>query len=61
MEYNFHTQANVFLKKCIRVWHVLKKPTREEFTMVAKVSAVGILVIGLVGFIIGLLMTTILG
>jgi len=50
-----------FLKKCIRVWHVLKKPTREEFVMVAKVSAVGILAIGLVGFIIGLLMTTILG
>ncbi len=45
-----------FFKKCVRVWRVLKKPTKEEFSMVAKVSAVGILVIGLVGFLIGLFM-----
>ena len=45
-----------FLKKCIRVWHILKKPSKEEFSMVAKVSALGILAIGLVGFIIALLM-----
>ncbi len=35
---------------------VLKKPTKEEFTKVAKVSAVGILIIGLLGFIISIIM-----
>jgi protein transport protein SEC61 subunit gamma and related proteins len=45
-----------FFKKCTRVWRVLKKPNKEEFSMVAKVSAVGVLVIGLVGFLLGLLM-----
>ncbi len=45
-----------FFKKCLRVWKVLRKPTREEFIMVAKVSAIGILAIGLVGFIIALFM-----
>lgn len=45
-----------FFKKCSRVWHLLKKPTREEFMMVAKVSAIGILAIGLIGFLISLLM-----
>jgi len=42
----------VFLSKCIRVWKVLRKPSRQEFLTVAKVSAVGILVVGLVGFIV---------
>ncbi len=35
---------------------VLKKPTRDEFLKVAKVSAAGILVIGLIGFIVSLIM-----
>jgi len=45
-----------FISKCIRVWHVLRKPTKEEFITVAKVSAIGILAIGLVGFIISIIM-----
>lgn len=45
-----------FFKKCSRVWHLLKKPTKEEFLMVAKVSAIGILAIGLIGFLISLIM-----
>ncbi len=44
-----------FGRKCIRVWRVLKKPSRDEFSMVAKVSVVGILAIGLVGFIVSLI------
>ncbi len=50
---NFNPQS--FIRKCIRVWHVLRKPTREEYTTVAKVSAVGILAIGLIGFLISVL------
>ncbi|MEA3329415.1 MAG: protein translocase SEC61 complex subunit gamma [Nanoarchaeota archaeon] len=49
-----------FLKKCRRVWRVLRKPTKEEFVTVAKVSAVGILAIGLAGFIIALIMNFII-
>ena len=46
-----------FLRKSRRVWQVLRKPDREEVSMVAKVSAVGILAIGLIGFLIGVTMT----
>ncbi len=35
-----------------RVWHILRKPTNEEFKTVAKVSALGILAIGAIGFVI---------
>ncbi len=38
--------------QCRRVWHVLRKPTGEEFASIAKVSAIGIAGIGLIGFII---------
>ncbi len=45
-----------FIDKCKRVWMVLKKPTKDEFLKVAKVSALGILVIGIIGFAISLIM-----
>ncbi len=45
-----------FFSKCKRVWQVLKKPTKDEFEQTAKISAIGIGVIGLVGFIIALIM-----
>ena len=41
-----------FFLQSKRVWHILKKPSAEEFKSVAKVSAIGILVIGAMGFII---------
>jgi len=45
-----------FFGKCKRVWMILKKPTKDELMKVAKVSAIGILVIGLIGFIISIIM-----
>jgi protein transport protein SEC61 subunit gamma and related proteins len=45
-----------FYAKCVRVWHILKKPSRKEFEMIAKVSAIGIGIIGLIGFAISILM-----
>jgi len=45
-------KAGSFFVQCRRVWHILRKPSSEEFKNVAKVSAIGILVIGLIGFII---------
>jgi protein transport protein SEC61 subunit gamma-like protein len=50
------TSLNSFFAKCKRVWMVLKKPSKDEFTKVAKISAVGILIIGFIGFIVSLIM-----
>ena len=50
------TSTKSFFLKCKRVWHVLKKPTKKEFETIAKVSALGILALGVLGFIISMLM-----
>jgi len=50
--------VKAFGRKCIRVWRVLKKPQREEFSMVAKVSVIGILAIGAIGFVMALIVRT---
>ncbi len=44
-----------FAAKSKRVWLVLKKPSRKEFEMVAKVSAIGVVILGLIGFLISIL------
>jgi len=49
-------KLNVFFKKCKRVWFILKKPNKEEFQMTAKVSAIGIVLLGIIGFIISMIM-----
>ena len=41
-----------FYLQCVRVWQLLRKPTNEEFKTVAKISALGILAIGAVGFLV---------
>ena len=46
------TRLGSFFVQCRRVWHILRKPTSVEFKTVAKVSAIGILAIGAIGFII---------
>lgn len=45
-----------FLLKCKRVWAVMKKPTREEFRIVAQAAGLGILLVGAIGFAVSLLM-----
>jgi len=40
------------LLKYKRVWQLLKKPSFQEFKMIAKVSAIGLLLIGAIGFVI---------
>jgi protein transport protein SEC61 subunit gamma-like protein len=41
-----------FIGECKRVLSVTKKPNREEFITIVKVSGMGILLIGLIGFLI---------
>jgi len=45
-----------FIVKCKRVWSVLKKPSRKEFEKIVKVSAFGILILGVLGFLISIVM-----
>ena len=44
-----------FLKQCERVLRVSKKPDADEYKTVAKVTGVGIIIIGIIGFIIAIL------
>ena len=41
-----------FIGECKRVLKVTKKPTKEEFSVIVKISGLGILLIGLIGFIL---------
>ncbi|MBI4738393.1 protein translocase SEC61 complex subunit gamma [Candidatus Woesearchaeota archaeon] len=41
-----------FVLECKRVFIVTKKPTKEEFKTIVKVSGLGMILIGLVGFLI---------
>lgn len=44
-----------FVRECVRVVKITKKPTKEEFKTISKVSGLGILIIGLIGFIVHLI------
>lgn len=39
-----------------RVWRLLKKPSKQEFFTISKVTGIGLVVVGLVGFLIALIM-----
>ena len=45
-----------FFIKSRRVWSALRKPSKTEYTQVAKVSAAGIAILGVIGFVIMLIM-----
>ena len=42
--------------KYLRVWRLLKKPNATEFKTISKVTAIGLLVIGALGFAISIIM-----
>lgn len=42
------------LEKYKRVLTLLKKPTKEEFKLISKVTFFGLMIIGLFGFVISL-------
>ena len=46
------TKIKGFGKECLRVLKITKKPGKEEYKTIVKVSGLGIIIIGLVGFII---------
>jgi len=44
----------------LRVCRLLKKPTMEEFKTISKVSAIGLIIIGALGFAISLLVKSVI-
>ncbi|HEY9205527.1 MAG TPA: protein translocase SEC61 complex subunit gamma [Candidatus Methanoperedens sp.] len=49
------------LSEYLRVLKLTRKPSREEFTVIAKVAGAGILLIGFIGFVIYLLISVLPG
>jgi len=51
---DFKTNAihEELFRKYLRVLKLARTPTREEFTKIATVAAAGVLVVGLIGFLI---------
>jgi len=42
--------------RCLRVWKITRKPTTQEFKDISKVSAIGTLIIGFIGFLLAIVM-----
>lgn len=57
----FKLWADSNLQQYKRVWRLLKRPTMQEFKMISKVSALGLLIIGAVGFLFSLIVKVGLG
>jgi len=49
---NFKESTNDFIKQSKRVLKVARKPDREEYFEFSKVTAIGIAIIGVIGFVI---------
>lgn len=47
------------IKQYIRILQLTRKPSKDEFLMISKVAGAGILLIGILGFIIYLIMVLI--
>lgn len=40
------------IKRCIRIFYISTKPTNEEYTKTATVAAIGMAVLGVIGFLV---------
>lgn len=41
-----------FIKETLRVIHITKKPTPQEYKSLLKVTAIGIAILGVLGFVV---------
>ena len=55
MEVEHPGKVKRFLKEIVRVIRITKKPSKEEYKSIVKVSAIGAAIIGALGFIIFLI------
>ena len=46
-----------FFVECKRVFTVTKKPTKEELKIIVKVSGIGMVIIGAIGFLVHIIWT----
>jgi protein transport protein SEC61 subunit gamma and related proteins len=51
-DHSFKSKTKRFITQCIRVLKITKKPNREEYRTLVKVSGLGIAVIGMIGFLL---------
>jgi protein transport protein SEC61 subunit gamma-like protein len=52
-------KLKTFISECWRVLRVTKKPDKQEFSAIVKVTALGLAIIGLVGMIVYMIGTSI--
>lgn len=52
---NYREHFDKIIKDCKRVLRISKKPDKEEYIAFAKVTALGMAVIGVIGFVIVLI------
>ena len=45
-------RLKAFIMECKRVLRVTKKPDRQEFTTIVKISSIGLAIIGFIGFVV---------
>jgi|TARA_B100001971_G_C18138980_1_gene509279 protein translocase SEC61 complex gamma subunit len=55
MKRNLGTKLKSWYYQYLRVWKLLKRPTMEEFKTISKVSIIGLLLIGALGFVISII------
>ncbi len=49
---NFSRMIKSFIKDTIRLLRLLKKPKSEEYWIVAKITALGIVILGIIGYVV---------
>lgn len=52
---SYLTKLKSFLIECRRIWQVTKKPSKQELITVVKVTGIGMLIIGFIGFLINMI------
>ncbi len=57
---NIGERLKGFFSQCRRVFQVTKKPSRQEYKSVVKITGLGILIIGVIGFIITIIVQLLL-
>jgi protein transport protein SEC61 subunit gamma and related proteins len=57
---SFKTRTRRFFIQCVRVLKITKKPNRDEYRTLVKVSGLGIAVIGMIGFLLHVLFVLLL-
>jgi len=61
MRFNWGTKLKAFMENAKHVMHISYKPNVQEFSKTAKVIILGILIIGVLGFLISIVVSFISG